>query len=102
MGVEYFWDLPTRSLSENDKLTSSFAKKRTVSMPYLNKLCCDYRKKLGFDSIECRKATALLVITTTFKKKKGKSGKSKLGIKVSSGRKNASQCKLWFLVPFQK
>ena len=27
MGVENFWDLPTRSLSENDKLTSSFAKK---------------------------------------------------------------------------
>ena len=71
-------------------------------MLYLNKLWCDYRQKLGFDSIECGKATALLVITATFKKKKGKSGKSKLGIKISRGRKNTSLCKLWFLVPFSK
>ena len=27
MGVEYFWDLPTRSLSEKDKLTSLFCQK---------------------------------------------------------------------------
>ena len=57
MSVEYFWDLPTRSLSEKDKLTSLFAQKPTVSMLYLNKLCCNYGKQLGFDSTECRKTT---------------------------------------------
>ena len=71
-------------------------------MLYLNKLWCDYRQKLGFDSIECGKVTASLVITATFKKKKGESGKSKLGIKISRGRKNTSLYKLWFLVPFLK
>ena len=44
-------------------------------MLYLNKLWCDYRQKLGFDSIECGKATALLVITATFKKIKEKAAK---------------------------
>ena len=39
-------------------------------MLYLNKLCCDYGKNVGFDSTECRKAITRLVITATFKKKK--------------------------------
>ena len=41
-------------------------------MLYLNKVCCDYDKTLGFDSTECRKAITRLVITATFKKKKEK------------------------------
>ena len=55
-------------------------------MLYLNKLCCDYGKNLGFDSTECRKAITRLVITATFKKKKRKSRKNKLGIKEGTSK----------------
>ena len=55
-------------------------------MLYLNKVCCDYDKTLGFDSTECRKAITRLVITATFKKKKRKSSKNKLGIKEGTSK----------------
>ena len=102
MGVEYFWDLPTRSLSENDELTSSFAKKKKP-FPCSTWISCDViiaKVRVWFNRIW--QSNSLISHNSKIQEKKGKSGKSKSGIKISRGRKNTSLCKLWFLVPFSK